>query len=157
MRVGCGWDIHKLVEGRKLVLGGEVIPFDKGLLGHSDADVLTHAICDALLGAACCKDIGEHFPDTDPLYKDILSIKLLQKTLSIIEEKGYVIVNIDATIFAEKPKLFNFKEKIGKNIAEALNIDSDNVNIKAKTTEGLGEIGNEEAIAAMATVLITKR
>ena len=108
MRIGCGWDIHRLVEGRKLVLGGVIIPYDKGLLGHSDADVLTHAICDALLGALGEGDIGIHFPDNDPKYKDISSLKLLEKVLNILTKNKYSIVNIDTVIFAEKPKLLNF-------------------------------------------------
>ncbi len=157
VRIGYGWDIHRLVKGRKLILGGEVIPHNKGLLGHSDADVLTHAICDALLGASGCGDIGEHFPDTDPRYKDIDSIKLLKRVVNIIEEKRYVIVNIDATIFAEKPNLIDFKKKIRRNIAEVLNIDLDNVNIKAKTSEGLGSIGKGEAIAACCAASIIKK
>jgi len=155
MRIGCGYDIHRLVAGRRLVLGGVVIPFEKGLLGHSDADVLTHAVCDALLGACGAGDIGALFPDTSPEYKDIFSIKLLKKTSLVVKEKGFGIINLDATIFAEAPNLSSFKKEMEKNIAEAAIIDYNAVNIKATTTEGLGVIGKGEGIGAMCVALLT--
>ncbi len=154
MRIGTGYDVHRLVAGRKLVLGGETIPFEKGLLGHSDADVLVHALCDAILGAAGLGDIGMHFPDTDNTYKDIFSMNLLSKTNDIIISKGYSIVNIDATIFAEAPKLLPYRETMEKNIATCIKIDAAQINIKATTTEGLGYIGRGEGIGAMCVVLL---
>ena len=138
MRIGMGYDVHKLVEGRDLILGGEKIPYEKGLLGHSDADVLIHAIMDALLGAAALGDIGKHFPDTDPAYKGISSVKLLQHVRGLLEEHLYVIGNIDATIIAQRPKMAPHIEAMRKNIAEALGIEVDQINIKATTEEGLG-------------------
>lgn len=138
MRVGMGYDVHKLVEGRDLILGGVKIPHTLGLLGHSDADVLLHAIMDALLGAAALGDIGKHFPDTDPQYKGISSIKLLEHVTKLIEEKGYIVENIDATIIAQKPKMRPYIEEMEKNIAAALHIDVSQVNVKATTEEGLG-------------------
>lgn len=137
MRVGMGYDVHKLVEGRDLILGGVKIPHTLGLLGHSDADVLLHAIMDALLGAAALGDIGKHFPDTDPQYKGISSIKLLEHVTKLIEEKGYIVENIDATIIAQKPKMRPYIEEMEKNIAAALHIDVSQVNVKA-TTEEIG-------------------
>lgn len=154
MRIGMGYDVHRLVRERRLVLGGVTIPFEKGLLGHSDADVLVHALCDALLGAAGLGDIGLHFPDTDPLLKDIYSIKLLAMTYEMVREKGFSIINADATVFAEAPKLAPYKNEIQKNIAQTLNVDPDLINIKATTTEGLGMIGKGEGIGAMCVVLI---
>lgn len=155
-RVGLGYDLHRLVDGRKLILGGLEIPFKKGLLGHSDADVLTHAICDALLGAAGEDDIGEHFPDTDPKYKDANSIVLLQKVHELICQKGFSVVNIDTVIIAEKPNLKPFKPKIRSCLAQALSLPEDKISIKAKTQEGLGFGPNgEEAIAVYAVVLIS--
>ena len=154
MRVGLGYDVHKLVEGRQLILGGVDIPFKKGLLGHSDADVLTHAVCDALLGAAALGDIGLHFPDADPEYKGISSIKLLHEVFRMLSEKGFTIVNIDTVIFAEAPKLSPFREAMQTTLAKALNLNSDQLNIKATTTEGLGMIGQGQGIGAMAVVLI---
>jgi 2-C-methyl-D-erythritol 2,4-cyclodiphosphate synthase len=154
MRVGLGYDVHKLVEGRQLILGGVDIPFKKGLLGHSDADVLTHAVCDALLGAAQLGDIGLHFPDTDPEYKDISSIKLLHKVHRMLNDKGFTIVNIDTVIFAEAPKLSAFRHAMQTTLAKALNLTTDQLNIKATTTEGLGMIGQGEGIGAMVVVLI---
>ncbi|MFH0731429.1 MAG: 2-C-methyl-D-erythritol 2,4-cyclodiphosphate synthase [Candidatus Omnitrophota bacterium] len=151
MRIGIGYDIHKLVEKRKLIIGGVRIPHTKGLLGHSDADVLIHAICDALLGAAACGDIGEHFPNTDSRYKGISSLKILKETLSIISSKRYTIHNIDAVIIAEEPKMLPFKNKMKENIAKTLSIDLDNINIKATTEEGTR---NSQAIAAYAVVLL---
>lgn len=154
MRVGFGYDVHKLVRGRQLVLGGVEIPFEKGLLGHSDADVLTHAICDALLGAAGLGDIGIHFPDTDPKYKGISSLKLLHEVLGMLSENGFTIVNIDTIIFAEAPKLSPFRQAMQTALAKALKLASEQLNIKATTTEGLGTIGQGDGIGAMAVVLI---
>ena len=150
MRVGIGYDIHRLVEGRRLILGGVEIPFKKGLLGHSDGDVLLHALCDALLGAAGKGDIGQHFPDTDPSYKDISSLVLLEKVKTII--KGYEISNIDSIIIAQEPKLASYLEKMKMNIAKVLKIDKYKINIKVTTTEGLGPMGGGEAVAAYAVV-----
>ena len=150
MRVGLGYDVHKLVEGRDLIIGGVQIPYEKGLLGHSDADVLLHAIMDALLGAAALGDIGRHFPDTDPQYKGISSILLLQKVGTLLKEKGYQIVNIDATIIAQKPKLLPHIDQMIKNVADALEISEDQVNIKATTEEGLGFTGSGEGISSQA-------
>ncbi|MBU1052454.1 MAG: 2-C-methyl-D-erythritol 2,4-cyclodiphosphate synthase [Proteobacteria bacterium] len=154
MRIGIGYDIHKLAHHRKLILGGILIPFEKGLLGHSDADVVVHAVCDALLGAAGLGDIGMHFPDSDPEYKDICSLKLLAKTCAMLKSKGYIIINIDLTVFAEKPKLSPYKADMEAGIALTAGIDKKLVNVKATTTEGLGVIGNGEGIAAMCTALI---
>ena len=150
MRVGMGYDVHKLVEDRKLILGGVEIPHTLGLLGHSDADVLLHAIMDALLGAAALGDIGKHFPDTDERYRGISSMKLLEQVGALIEEKGYVVGNIDATIIAQKPKLRPFIAEMEQNIAEALKIAEERVNIKATTEEGLGFTGTEKGISAQA-------
>jgi 2-C-methyl-D-erythritol 2,4-cyclodiphosphate synthase len=154
MRVGLGYDIHRLVPGRKLVLGGVVIPFDKGLIGHSDADVLVHAVCDALLGASNLGDIGVHFPDTDPTFKGISSIKLLAKTHRMVKNNGFKIINIDSVIFIETPKISPFRDEMRKNIALAIEIDPDCINVKATTTEGLGIIGKGEGIGAMCVALI---
>ena len=154
MRIGMGYDIHRLVAGRKLVLGGIVIPFEKGLWGHSDADVLVHAVIDALLGAAGLGDIGQHFPDTDPEFKDISSLKLLSKTYEMISSKGLTVQNIDITIFAEAPKLLRYKTKMQKNIAQAIEIEQDRVNVKAKTFEGLGMVGKGEGMAAQCVALL---
>ena len=154
MRTGIGYDVHRLVAGRKLVLGGTVIPFEKGLLGHSDADVLVHAVCDALLGAAGLGDIGLHFPDTDPKYKDISSLTLLAQTNAMVREKGYTIRNIDTIIFAQAPKINPYRKSMQQHLAETLNVDPDCVNIKATTTEGLGIIGKGEGIGAMCMVLV---
>jgi 2-C-methyl-D-erythritol 2,4-cyclodiphosphate synthase len=154
MRVGLGYDVHKLVKGRQLILGGVAIPFEKGLLGHSDADVLTHAICDALLGAAGLGDIGMHFPDSNPKYKDISSIKLLRETFQMVRAKGFAIVNIDTVVFAQSPKLSPYRQAIHTTLADALSLEPHRINIKATTTEGLGTIGQGDGIAAMAVVLI---
>ena len=154
MRVGFGYDVHRLVDERKLILGGVEIPFEKGLLGHSDADVLVHAIMDALLGAAALGDIGKHFPDTDERYRGISSILLLKKVREKLEEKGYQVGNIDATIVVQKPKLAKFIPKMEVNLAEALEIEGSQVNVKATTTEGLGFAGSGEGIAAYATTVI---
>jgi len=153
-RIGIGYDIHRLVAGRRLVLGGVEIPYIKGLLGHSDADVLIHSIADALLGALGEPDIGEKFPDTDPKYKDISSVELLKEVMAIVKKKKFRICNIDAVLVAQEPTLAPFKAKIRKSLCEALKIEDDCFNLKAKTNEGLGEIGNREAIACYANVLL---
>ena len=155
MRVGMGYDVHKLVEGRDLILGGVKIPHTLGLLGHSDADVLLHAVMDALLGAAALGDIGKHFPDTDPQYKGISSIKLLEHVTKLIEEKGYIVENIDATIIAQKPKMRPYIEEMEKNIATALHIDVSQINVKATTEEGLGFTGAEQGISSQAICALT--
>ena len=154
MRIGQGYDVHKLVEGRKLILGGVGIPYEKGLLGHSDADVLVHAVMDALLGAAALGDIGQHFPDTDPRYEGISSIELLKKVGELLEEKGYVVENIDATIIAQRPKLLNYRPKMAENIAQALHLDVSRVSVKATTEEGLGFTGTGEGISSQAITLL---
>jgi len=154
VRVGIGYDAHKLVEGRKLILGGVHIPYEKGLLGHSDADVLLHAICDALLGAAGLGDIGRHFPDTDESYRGISSMKLLEAVGEKISRAGFQCVNVDAVIIAQKPKLAIFMEDMKSNIAAALRIVPDAVNIKATTTEGMGFEGKGEGISAQAVALV---
>lgn len=154
MRVGMGYDVHRLTEGRKLILGGVEIPYEKGLLGHSDADVIVHAIMDALLGAAALGDIGKHFPDTDPKYEGISSIRLLQQVGALLEERCFVIENIDATIIAQRPKLLPYMEQMRKNVAEALHLTEDRVNIKATTEEGLGFTGSGEGISAQAICLL---
>ena len=154
MRIGHGYDVHRLVSGRELIIGGENIPFEMGLLGHSDADVLLHAICDALLGAAALGDIGKHFPDSDPRFEGIDSRILLRKTSELLRGKGYRIVNIDATVIAQRPKLAGFIEKMRGNIASDCGIETDAVNIKATTEEGLGFTGKAEGIAAHAVCLI---
>jgi len=157
MRIGIGYDVHQLVTGRKLVLGGVAIPFEKGLFGHSDADVLIHAVCDALLGATGLGDIGLHFPDTDPEYKDISSIKILVKTYELVSSKNFKIINLDSTIFADAPKISPYREAMQKNIARTIEIEPECVNVKATTFEGLGMIGKGEGIGAMCVVLIQSR
>lgn len=147
MRVGMGYDVHKLVEGRALILGGVNIPYEKGLLGHSDADVLLHAIMDALLGAAALGDIGKHFPDTDDRYKGISSIKLLGEVGKLLDEECYIIENIDATVIAQRPKLRDYIDTMRENIAKTLNIEVRRVNVKATTEEGLGFTGTGEGIS----------
>ncbi len=154
MRIGSGYDVHRLVEGRKLILGGVNIPYELGLLGHSDADVLLHAVCDALLGAAALGDIGKHFPDTSDNFKDIDSRVLLQNVVSLLAERGYKICNIDATIIAQRPKMSPYIEKMRENIAMDCKISVDAVNVKATTEEGLGFTGSGEGIAATAVCLI---
>ena len=156
MRVGLGYDVHKLVEGRDLILGGVNIPYEKGLLGHSDADVLVHAIMDALLGAAALGDIGKHFPDTDPAYKGADSLKLLEHVGKILEERLYVIENIDATIIAQRPKMAPHIQMMRENVAKVLGIEVDQVNIKATTEEGLGFTGTGEGISSQAICAIEK-
>jgi 2-C-methyl-D-erythritol 2,4-cyclodiphosphate synthase len=155
-RTGTGFDVHAFAEGRKLILGGIVIPFEKGLLGHSDADVLLHAISDALLGSLALGDIGQHFPDTDPKYKNADSQILLKEVYKLILEKGYLLGNVDAVISAQRPKLLPYILKMRKNISKILNSDPDQISIKATTTEKLGFVGREEGIAAFASVLIIK-
>jgi 2-C-methyl-D-erythritol 2,4-cyclodiphosphate synthase len=154
MRMGFGYDVHPFVSGRPLVLGGIQIPYLFGLKGHSDADALTHAICDALLGAIAEGDIGRHFPDTDPQYRDIKSTILLKKVMDKVREKGFHLLNIDATIVAQKPKFSDIIPRMVKEIADALEIETERVNVKATTTEGLGFIGREEGIAAYAVALV---
>lgn len=156
MRVGMGNDVHRLTEGRKLILGGVEIPYEKGLLGHSDADVLLHAVMDALLGAAALGDIGKHFPDTDPQYKGISSIRLLEHVGGLLEERGYVIENIDATIIAQRPKMRPYIDQMIQNIAGALGIEEDQVNVKATTEEGLGFTGSGEGISSQAVCAVEK-
>ena len=157
LRIGMGYDVHKLVEDRKLILGGVEIEHTLGLLGHSDADVLVHAIMDALLGAIAGGDIGKHFPDTDPQYKGISSIKLLEHVKGILDRKGAVIHNIDATIIAQKPKMAPHIMTMRENIAAALNIKVDQINVKATTEEGLGFTGNQQGISSQAIVLLDKK
>jgi 2-C-methyl-D-erythritol 2,4-cyclodiphosphate synthase len=156
MYIGIGYDVHRLAAGRRLVLGGVIIPFEKGLLGHSDADVLVHAVCDALLGAAGLGDIGLHFPDTDSKFKDISSLTLLGETNTMIRNKGFSIRNIDTIIFAEAPKVSPFRKEMQQNLANAIEVDPGCINIKATTTEGLGIIGRGEGIAAMSVALLEK-
>ena len=150
MRIGMGYDVHRLVEDRKLILGGVEIPYEKGLLGHSDADVLVHAIMDALLGAAALGDIGKHFPDTDPAYKGISSIRLLEHVGKLLEEQNYVVGNIDATIIAQRPKMAPHIPQMRANVAKALQIEESQINIKATTEEGLGFTGTGEGISSQA-------
>lgn len=157
MRIGMGYDVHKLTENRKLILGGVEIPFEKGLLGHSDADVVVHAIMDALLGAAALGDIGKHFPDTDPRYSGISSIALLKHVGSLLEENGYEIGNIDATIVCQRPKLAPYREEMVANVADALNINVNQIGIKATTEEGLGFTGQGLGISSQAIALLIKK
>ncbi|SNS38518.1 2-C-methyl-D-erythritol 2,4-cyclodiphosphate synthase [Anaerovirgula multivorans] len=157
MRVGLGYDVHRLVDGRKLIIGGVEIPFKKGLLGHSDADVLLHAIKDALLGAVALGDIGKHFPDTDESYKGADSIKLLEEVEKLLRQKGYIVNNVDATIIAEAPKMAPHIEKMRENIATALSVSVHQINVKATTTEGLGFTGRGEGIAAQAIAAIVMK
>ena len=154
MRIGMGYDVHRLIEGRKLILCGVEIPYEKGLLGHSDADVALHAIMDALLGAAALGDIGKHFPDTDPAYEGASSMKLLEAVKKLLDEHCFVIENIDATIIAQRPKLLPYMEEMKKNVASALGLTGDRVNIKATTEEGLGFTGSGEGISAQAVCLL---
>lgn len=154
MRIGMGYDVHRLVEGRKLILGGVEIPHEKGLLGHSDADVLVHAIMDSILGAAALGDIGRHFPDTDDRYKGADSMKLLAEVGRMIDENNMLIGNIDATVIAQKPKLAGYIEKMRSNIAEVLNIDMSQINVKATTEEGLGFTGEGSGISAQSICLL---
>jgi 2-C-methyl-D-erythritol 2,4-cyclodiphosphate synthase len=153
-RIGIGYDIHPLIEGRKLVLGGVEIPFEKGLLGHSDSDVLTHAVCDALLGAAALGDIGTHFPDNDAQWRGASSLDLLARVVELITERGYAVENVDAIVMAEQPKLRPYIAAMRERLASALRVDVDSVGVKAKTNEGLESIGRGEAMAAQAVVLL---
>ncbi len=156
MRIGLGWDAHRLTEKRLLVLGGVTIPFDRGLLGHSDADVLLHAIIDALLGAAALGDIGGFFPDSDPAYAGIPSVALLQKTAALLEEAGYRVANIDAVVIAQAPKIAPFVPQMRQNIAEALHISPEQIGIKGKNSEGMGYCGSGEVICSQAVALLAK-
>lgn len=154
MSIGIGYDVHQLTDGRKLVIGGIHIPYSKGLTGHSDADVLVHALCDALLGAAGLGDIGRHFPDDDPQYENIYSVELLKIVGRMIADKSFRIVNIDATVIAQQPKLAPYMGEMQSALAMALNLNVTKINIKATTTEGLGIIGKESAMAAMCAVML---
>lgn len=154
MRVGLGYDVHRLVEGRKLIMGGVEIPYEKGLLGHSDADVLLHAIMDSLLGAAALGDIGKHFPDTDPAYKGISSILLLEKVGELLKKNSYRVGNIDAIIIAQRPKMAPYREQMQENVAKALGIEKNQVSIKATTEEGLGFTGTGEGISSQAIAML---
>lgn len=156
LRVGHGYDVHRLSEGRKLILGGVDIPWEKGLLGHSDADVLVHAVMDALTGAARLGDIGELFPDTDPAYKGASSLKLLGEIGRLLEERGFAVVNIDAVLLAQAPKVAPYKARMAENIAAALKIEAERVNVKATTEEGLGFTGDGSGMAAHAVALVEK-
>lgn len=155
MRIGTGYDVHRLAEGRELIVGGIAIPYEKGLLGHSDADVLLHAVMDALLGAAALGDIGKHFPDSNPQYKGISSMTLLKKVGELLEEGGFLVENIDATIIAQAPKMRPFIDTMRENIAKALEMDISCVSVKATTEEGLGFTGAGEGIAAQAVCMLT--
>ncbi len=157
MRAGLGYDSHRLVVGRRFVLGGVEIPHDKGLEGHSDADALVHAVCDAILGAMAAGDIGHHFPDTDPRYRGISSLRLLERVRAIGEEKGFQVHNIDATVILEKPRLSAYIDKICLNIAKALNIGTELVSVKAKTNEGMGFTGRREGVAAHVVATVKRK
>jgi len=156
IRIGMGYDVHRLTEGRKCIIGGVEIPFEKGLLGHSDADVLLHAIMDAMLGALALGDIGKHFPDTDPAYEGIDSFRLLERVDALIRNEGYAVGNIDATIIAQAPRMRPHIDMMRENIAEVLHIGTDRINVKATTEEGLGFTGSGEGISAQAICLLTK-
>lgn len=156
MRVGMGYDVHKLVEGRELIIGGVNIPYEKGLLGHSDADVLIHSVMDSILGALTLGDIGKHFPDTDEKYKGIDSIKLLQFVYNLMIEKGYNIGNIDCTIIAQSPKMAPYIYSMRENISKSLNTDIENINVKATTEEGLGFTGSKQGIAVQSICMLVK-
>lgn len=156
MRIGHGFDVHRLVPDRDLVLGGVLIPHELGLLGHSDADVLLHAVCDAILGALALGDIGHYFPDTDPAYRGIDSMRLLEEVVRFAREQGYQLGNLDATLVAQRPKLAPYLAAMGARLAEGCQVAADRINIKATTTEGLGPIGREEGISAHAVVLMIK-
>ncbi len=156
LRIGHGYDVHRLTEGRRLILGGVEVPYEKGLLGHSDADVLTHAVMDALLGAAALGDIGRLFPDTDAAYAGISSILLLERVAERLREAGYAVVNLDATVLAQAPKLAPYRERMRENLARALSLDTSRVSVKATTEEGLGFTGEGLGIAAHAVALLEK-
>ncbi len=155
MRIGTGYDVHRLAEDRKLILGGVEIPYERGLMGHSDADVLLHAVMDALLGAAALGDIGKHFPDSDPAYKGISSMALLEKVGELLAQKGFIVENIDSTIIAQAPKMRPYIDRMRGNIADALGLDAEYVSVKATTEEGLGFTGAGEGISAQAVCLLT--
>ncbi|NLP36371.1 MAG: 2-C-methyl-D-erythritol 2,4-cyclodiphosphate synthase [Firmicutes bacterium] len=157
MRIGIGYDVHKLEEGRPLILGGVTIPYERGLLGHSDADVLVHAVMDAILGALALGDLGKHFPDSDPAYKDVSSLKLMQQVGGLMQKQGYAVVNLDAVIIAQKPKLAPYIEQMRANLAAALQTTVDCVCVKATTTEGLGFCGTGEGMAAQAVILLRRQ
>lgn len=157
MRVGNGYDVHRFAQGRKLILGGVEVPHEKGLDGHSDADVLVHAIMDAMLGAAALGDIGQHFPDTDEAYRGISSIRLLRHTTALLEQNGYAVINIDSIITAQRPKLMTYLPQMRENIAQATDMNANAVSVKATTTERLGFEGREEGISAWAVVLIERK
>ncbi|MFH1980314.1 MAG: 2-C-methyl-D-erythritol 2,4-cyclodiphosphate synthase [Pseudomonadota bacterium] len=157
MRVGNGIDVHRLVPGRKLILGGVQVPYDRGLDGHSDADVVLHAVCDALLGAAALDDLGAHFPDTDPAFKDIDSRVLLEKTVTLVHAAGFVVYQMDITVIAQAPRLGPYRRQMRAAIAEIAGIPADRVGLKATTTEGLGLFGRGEGIGAMCTVLLEEK
>lgn len=157
MRIGFGYDSHRLVEGRRLILGGVEIPHEKGLSGHSDADVLIHAVCDAILGALAAGDIGRHFPDTDPAYKNISSLKLLDRVRILGEQRGYGVHNIDSTVVLEKPKIAEYIRAMSLNLALTLNISEEYVSVKAKTNEGMGFVGRQDGVAAYAVATIIKK
>lgn len=157
MRVGMGYDVHRLVQKRELILGGVKIDFEQGLLGHSDADVLLHAIMDAILGAAALGDIGKHFPDTDPAYKGASSIRLLERVRELVEEEGYRVVNVDATIIAQQPKMRPHIESMRENIAKALRVEVRQINVKATTEEGLGFTGTGEGISSQAICMLEEK
>jgi 2-C-methyl-D-erythritol 2,4-cyclodiphosphate synthase len=157
MRIGHGFDVHKLVKNRKLVLGGVEIPFEKGLLGHSDADVLSHAVCDALLGATALGDIGKHFPDSDATYAGISSLLLLKQVSGLLDKKNFIIVNIDSTLILEKPKIAPYIPEMRNNIALAVGLEIEKISVKATTTEGLGYTGLGKGVAAHAIVLIDEK
>jgi 2-C-methyl-D-erythritol 2,4-cyclodiphosphate synthase len=156
-RIGMGYDVHPFAEKRPLILGGLTIPYRQGLAGHSDADCLVHAICDALLGAISEEDLGRHFPDSDPRYKDVESLLLLKKVVKMVEQKGFRITNIDATVVAQAPQLAPYRSQMEEKIAQTVGVEDEQVNVKATTTEGLGFIGRGEGIAAYAVVLVEKR
>lgn len=155
MRIGIGYDVHRLVAGRRLVLGGVPVPHEKGLLGHSDADVVAHAVCDALLGAAGLGDIGSHFPDSDPAYRDVDSLELLSRTCRMVRDRELEIINFDVTIQAERPKISPYREEMCRRLAGAAGIDTERVNIKATSTEGLGWTGRGEGIGAVCVALLS--
>lgn len=156
MRIGFGFDVHKMVEGRKLIIGGIDIPYEKGLLGHSDADVLIHSIMDSILGALALGDIGKHFPDTDPKYKDISSMILLENVYNIMKDEGYMIGNIDSTVAAQSPKLAPYIDEMRGNLARILNTSIENINVKATTTEELGFVGRKEGISSYSVCILER-
>jgi 2-C-methyl-D-erythritol 2,4-cyclodiphosphate synthase len=157
MRIGFGYDSHRLVVGRRFILGGVEIPHELGLQGHSDADVLVHALCDAMLGAMAAGDIGRHFPDTDPAYRDISSLQLLEKVRMIVENQGYLVHNVDTTVILEKPKIADYTDEMSVNIAKTLDMSTEKISIKAKTNEGMGFAGRQEGVVAYAVVTVRKR